>query len=86
MMLCQAFTAGGISCCLFVALFALVLSSASEMQLNRVEIKRLTWPLLNIPLNINFLLQKLLGCFCCVFWVIVYLYYEAPLKNFSAFD
>ncbi len=25
-----------------------------------------------------FYLQKLLGCFCCMFWVIVHLYYEAP--------
>ncbi len=38
----------------------LVLSSASKMQLNRVEIRRLTRPLKNIPL---FYLQKLLGCF-----------------------
>ncbi len=35
----------------------------------------LTWPLQNISL---FYLQKLLGCFCCMFWVIVHLYYEAP--------
>ncbi len=32
--------------------------------LSRVEIRRLTWPLQNIPL---FYLQKLLGCFCCMF-------------------
>ncbi len=43
-MLCQAFTLADFSCCLFVGLYALVLSSASEMQLNRVEIRRLTWP------------------------------------------
>ncbi len=35
-MLCQAFTLADFSCCLFVGLYALVLSSASEMQLNRV--------------------------------------------------
>ncbi len=43
--------------------------------LSRVEIRRLTWPLQNISL---FYLQKLLGCFCCMFWVIVHLYYEVP--------
>ncbi len=42
--------------------------------INQVEIRRLTWPLQNIPL---FYLQKLLGCFCCMFWVIVHLYCEA---------
>ncbi len=44
--------------------------------LNWVEIRRLTCrPLQNIPL---FYLQKLLGFFCCVFWVIVHFYYEVP--------
>ncbi len=47
---CQVFTAADFSCCLFVALSVLVLSSASEMQLNRVKIRRLTQPLQNIPL------------------------------------
>ncbi len=41
--------------------------------LNRVEIRRLTWPLQNNPL---LYLQKILGCFCYMFWV--HLYYEAP--------
>ncbi len=41
--------------------------------LNQVEIKRLIWPLQNIP---HFYHQKLLGCFCCMIWVIVHLYYE----------
>ncbi len=75
-MLYLAFTAAGFSCCLFVALSAfLVLSSAGEMLLNRVEIRRLTWPLRNTP---PFYFQKLLGCFCWMFWLIVHLYYEAP--------
>ncbi len=46
--------------------------------LNGVEIRRLTWPLHNIP---PFYLQKLLGCFFCMFWVIVHLYYEAPFNQ-----
>ncbi len=60
--------------CLWLFL-SLVLSSASEMLLNQVEIRRLTRLVQNIPL---FYLQKLLGCFCSMFWVIVHLYYEAP--------
>ncbi len=28
-----------------------------------------------------FYLQKLRGCFCCMFWVIVHLYYEAPCNH-----
>ncbi len=43
--------------------------------LKRVEIRRATWPLQYIPL---FYLQKLLGYFCCMFWVSVCLYHEAP--------
>ncbi len=48
--------------------------------LNRVEIRRLTWLLQNIPL---FYLQKLLGCFCCMFWLIVHSYYEAPCNQLA---
>ncbi len=59
--------------CLWLFL-SLVLSSASEMLLNQVEIRRLQ----NTPL---FYLQKLLRCFCCMFWVIVHLYSEAPLNQ-----
>ncbi len=53
------------------------LSSASEMH---AEIRRLTWPLQNISL---FYLQKLLGCFCCMFCVMVHLYYEALPNQLS---
>ncbi len=63
--------------CLWLFL-SLVLSSASEMLLDRVEIRRLSQTLLNITL---FYLHKLLGCFCCMFWVIVHLYSEAPLNQ-----
>ncbi len=68
--LSQAFTAADFSCWLFVGLsaFSFVFSKWNAG-------RRLTWSLQNIPL---FYLQKLLGCFCCMFWVIVHLYYEAP--------
>ncbi len=50
--------------------------------LNRVEIRRLTWSLQNIPL---FYLQKLLGCFCCMFWVISICTMKRRPINFAAF-
>ncbi len=75
-MLCQTFTAAD-SSCLFVGLSQFCL----QQMLNRVEIRTLTWPLQNIPL---FYLQKLLGCFCCMFWVIVHLYYEVPPNQFCS--
>ncbi len=54
--------------CLCVFL-PLDLSSASEMH------AQTCWDQ-EIDLAIH--LQKLLDCFCCMFWVIVHLYYEAP--------
>ncbi len=82
-MLCQAFTAADFSCCLWVFL-PLVLSSTSEIMLRL----RSGWDQeidLAIAEYSSFYLQKLLDCFCCMFWVIVHLYYEAASINFAAF-
>ncbi len=65
-MLCQAF-----SSCLYAALSAFSLSSASEMQLNQIDSANAEY------YTFLFFLQKLLGCFCCMFWVFFQLYYEA---------
>ncbi len=59
-MLCQVFAAADFSYCLFVGLSAFF--SFVFGCLKSVEIRRLTWPLQNIPL---FYLQIQLGCFCC---------------------
>ncbi len=66
-------------CCLFVGLsvFSFVFSEWNAA--HQVEIRELTRPLQNISL---FYLQKLLGCFWCMFWVIVHLYYEALPNQF----
>ncbi len=66
------FTADDFSCCLFMALsaFSFVFNKWNAAQSGWV--RRLTWPLQNITL---FYLQKLLGCFCSMFWFIVQLYY-----------
>ncbi len=68
--------------CLWLFL-SLVLSSASEMQLNRVEIRRLTLPLQNVPL---FYLQNLLGCFAvCFVSSSICIMKRSPI-NFAPFD
>ncbi len=74
----QVFTAADFSCCLFVALsvFSLVFSewnaarSGWDQEIDSAVAEYYT-----------FYLHKLLGCLCCMFWVIVHLYSEAPLNQ-----
>ncbi len=50
-LLCDAFTAADFSCCLFVGLSAFLFClQLVKYVLNRVELRRLTWWLRNIPL------------------------------------
>ncbi len=84
MMLCQAFTAADFSCCLFVGLsaFSFVYSKWNACS---IGLKSGDW-LGHCKIFHFFNLQKLLGCFCCMFWVIVHLYYDAPSNQLCAFD
>jgi len=72
LMLCQAFS--GFHLLFICGPFCLKFSLQQvKCMLNWVKIGWLTWPFKNIPL-LRF--NKLLGCFGCMFWVIVHLYYE----------
>ncbi len=84
MMLYQAFTAADFSCCLFVGLstFSFVFSKWNACS---IRLKSGDW-LGHCKIFHFFNLQKLLGCFCCMFWVIVHLYYDALSNQLCAFD
>ncbi len=81
-MLCQDFTAADFSCCLFVGLsaFSFVFRKWNACS---IGLKSGDW-LGHCRIFPFFNLQKLLGCFCCMFWVIVHLYYEAPPNKLSS--
>lgn len=76
-MLYHAFIALAFSSCLFKVFLPSVLSSFGSNLLYWVEIMWvpcLTYLMKNIPF---FCLEKLLDCFCCMFWIIINLQYKA---------
>lgn len=68
-LLCHTCTAVAFSCCLFVDLSVFSHALVSEPSV-APRSSDLTWPVKNIPLF--FYLEKLLGCFCYIFCVIIH--------------